>query len=1634
MTILEFGAMLTQSELEGHLTAQRFYVDAERCSSPDTQPRLMLDLSRVEYADFVALAQIALLVEGAARCGTPVQVATPLRRMSTGERNALESPPEGTSLARHQTTEFIARVTRRKQSYAFMSRCGFIDALKPKHVPNIDALVHLLFNYDNPESTKTRDIEYSDLGIEGVKRTIDQTVITNARDVVPLRWLNREDLGPAHAWESEIATILALRAPVLTTHDVDAIVTIVLRELVDNVMSHASAQMLGTGCGAAALLGAAAVIGGEGGSSPVGDRRLLARYTSWLNERQATVIRLIVGDSGRGICSALEPPPTTAGHVDLPDLGRRLEQSERSLLWALSPWSSRGYRNRGEWHRVRGLASVRRVVRESAGAIILRSGDAASGMTYPDSARKAVSQAGLAHIPGTLIEIDLAPSANSEGSALEPFSPSRRGMSATVVEPRRISTGSFDKGFLLRALRADSRRMSEAHDANVLCVLADIPTGEGPRRALFSDLLQLAEEVAEDRALVVLMCLQQAAIEIEPRLRSFDDLRLQSREVAGVPVMIIDRQGKIRWLGVDRRQSAVLSALARVPTGAIELEDLATMVSTSRAAVTDGLRRLSIWAGFDHNRAWLRFSADTIDKAIRQKMLRRARALAAIRKRSHKYQSYVTPTLALLDRPSEDRQIIADLGGDLLAGYILGRHARVLLKKELGQILPIDDLSIAYIGQLSPRALASFRAALGVGEASISLSGEAGLYDDPEVPFVRAGGKYILVTSMLITAERLRHAANDLVRAGAEPIGIVCICDGRAKAEPLTVLGNPLSVISVVRSNVTVAGSYSGAVAIDPVTIPRGSRNLPEPSNYPISREAILHWCEATPGALLIGHIARHSRRHFYSFLDPGPLLAKTTVREEISRVSIQLISNWLTRATSEHSISSAAIFYVEHVHRVAGDLAQLVAATISGDHEDIRLQGVYGLRHAPVAGRSVVLPPDTYLPPGTAVLVVDWGSVTLHTIQGLITAAGQAGAEAVLALVLTSQLDHLDELSARGIRAVTGYPFPPHGPSPYDHGSTHDPELFLDQPLQRTIPAEIQFMSSFPVGYSSVWECIPCRYSREYAEVSRRVSSELLERHAMGVAQRLEPRDLGEYRRDGPRDALGMPLSPSEVTQLMRLRGRLEDARLSTTARLELRESIAGMSADSLDAFVRLLMVEPRLLKRAPMRHKNLRQALQSRLATRLASTGLEAMETALRRQYLTIIRAIDKKDYVYHFTEWLVESVRQRDDITVALDLLIGIQTLVSRTYHRSPRDAQMAERALSGALDRIRNDPMLMSETQTLSVILTLSELLARTRYTSLTAASGPSAQDAWANLRQNYYTPIMNHTIDARMSAVQVAVQLDRERSAEMWQSTLEAWQTTQDFLTQRVLPLLPSVKDIILARMYDRGSAEDIERWRIACTREVLDELQKITSLLLRFVDNPKFALARKDEARRLVGWWHRVFFAKPSVGLKSEGSGLLAALSDCPCVLKGAIDEAVQVGIEIAETWRRQIAGIDVTGKTSYEVFCNKRLVAAMLRHLFENALDKRHSIDPAMLQPISVWIDISSTEHDVTIRMTNNGTQARDPIGNGMAYFDQYVRNYGGSLTGGPVTSDAGWSYEAKLIVQKYEPTYAVADAWRDL
>jgi len=122
---------------------------------------------------------------------------------------------------------------------------------------------------------------------------------------------------------------------------------------------------------------------------------------------------------------------------------------------------------------------------------------------------------------------------------------------------------------------------------------------------------------------------------------------------------------------------------------------------------------------------------------------------------------------------------------------------------------------------------------------------------------------------------------------------------------------------------------------------------------------------------------------------------------------------------------------------------------------------------------------------------------------------------------------------------------------------------------------------------------------------------------------------------------------------------------------------------------------------------------------------------------------------------------------------------------------------------------------------------------------------------------------------------------------------------------------------------------------------------------------------------------------------------------------------------------RRPINKPVVAGELDAEVFCNQNLLTEIIQHLFGNAVDPRHALDQTIIQPVSIYIEVSTTQQDIVIKVINDGTKMRSPIGRGIGYFDRYVRNYGGSLTGRTIQDQSPWTYEARLTLPRYRPVY---------
>src|ERR1044072_2531297 len=132
MKAINFGRLLTCSEFETKLRGSSpNTIAADGWTNEVLQHGLLIDLSKVEFAEFSALAQIALLVEGAARHGVRITIALPLTHERVGEEAFINK-----HISKTEWVEQVRqRIVRRKKAFRFMKVSGFIDAIKVRHVP-----------------------------------------------------------------------------------------------------------------------------------------------------------------------------------------------------------------------------------------------------------------------------------------------------------------------------------------------------------------------------------------------------------------------------------------------------------------------------------------------------------------------------------------------------------------------------------------------------------------------------------------------------------------------------------------------------------------------------------------------------------------------------------------------------------------------------------------------------------------------------------------------------------------------------------------------------------------------------------------------------------------------------------------------------------------------------------------------------------------------------------------------------------------------------------------------------------------------------------------------------------------------------------------------------------------------------------------------------------------------------------------------------------------------------------------------------------------------------------------------------------------------------------------------------------
>lgn len=1557
---------------------------------------LRLDLSRVEWADLGAMAQICLLVEGALRHGIPCWVALPYPNRRPGEQRWLDSLESDPPLQLMHAKRIDTRVVGRERALRFMHHCEFRQALRPAHVPRVDDLMTVTADHDGGAAPEATD-RGEGAAAGGAVDTDDAppAVAGVTRRVFALQWLTSTDAVSLRAWEEEAVTKMAQRGAVLSRADAEAVVGVVLRELIANVNDHAREMGDGASCPPASLVGAVAVRHAPNPYVAVGDRQATADYGEWVESTRAPVLRLVVGDSGRGICGTLDLPEHD--HPPDPPGGREWTRNERILFWSLTPFSS-SRTDLESAQGVRGLASVRRAVADACGALVLRSADAQAGYAYPRRRREPLDThpKHLAGWPGTFVDIALAPTAEPRAILGVATGDSLR---VAAVRPLRQGAGRID----LDGIRKPIPRAAEAEDQ--LVVLTGTLRGEPEE--LYSDavtLLGLSEELS-DHASLVLLCLDQVSTELAPILRELDDLRTQRREHAAVPLMVLDKRGSADWLGVGERPERLLSALTRPGHTRVERMLASELLDVPPERLGDEIGRLGRWILEDQEGIGLRITpasiAPALADAVRDQI---GSADRATESEAGAGEALVTPTLATVRRWIDVRRLIELAGGERLVGHVLG----VNLARTIGEE---PDLAVLSVGDVPRELERAFRSALGARGRVIHLRGETGRSDDPSAPFVVAKSRFVCLTDAVVTSNHVRHAVHDLVRAGAEPLAVATVLDAREEASPLTALGRSLDVNALAHVPLIVhPDPGTRLVPIQPLQggATRSARQ-PRPK-VKVPEDDMLDWCERIPDSLITGHVARATRRHFTTYLDVRPLLADDAFSALTSRHVTDIVERW--RSAADPPLERLVIAYPRGENVNAARFASLTKEAWGARRPSI--DEVMPLKVVTQGARRVLAVPGLLLEKGTGVIVCDWGAVTLHMLYDLVHAAAELGASSILALGLSSQLRPEDEHIAARLEAVRGRSPRRREPS----GSTpplppaRDP---VDSDLDAAVPVRVEFLSRFPVGYETPGECANCRYAREYVDIAARGSVPLLSAHAEQLAEELEPTELETAQADPPRDALGKAITHAEAVAIVRFRERVRAARDDTMRRIELHEEIKTMSAEDVDAAVRALALELRWLKLPPLRFDSLREVLAERLEARLTGRELPSQSASLQRQYVIVLRAVSKDRFLARVPQLLASALRGTEGAVVAAQVLEGVHSLARRSY-RGADDLRRASVELNHAADQLAQDRALAATSDSLEVQEAISMMVAEIDYRrELKENPDMTAVEAWLRLRVDFFVPVTSHRFETNVEILEASVRLPRMRTADEWREMLAIWRGVQQLLVARVLPRLRLVHDIVVAYSQSQNweAPQPLAR---AASVAVIKELGEVERLITSFVEDPASAPLKRDEFEMHMRWWHRFFFA-------DDGHGLLEALRNCPCLLRGA------VAGEIASTSRaadedRELRELHVEVPDEgpdFGVFAHDFVITKVVHHALLNARQIKHGVTGATVwDPVRARVDVFEEATWGVVRIRNDGTRRTEAPGQGLVGLERLIGAYGGTLT--IAEAEAPWTFDITARFQKWK------------
>ncbi|GGL64715.1 hypothetical protein GCM10010129_05380 [Streptomyces fumigatiscleroticus] len=1598
MAGLRFPPRLTATTWENVLQPRRAPLAADgRWTRRTLEQGLHLDFARVEFADMSALARALLLVDAAVRDGVPVRLTLPTADLpDTGEPVAPGAAQQDRAAQRLLTRQARSRGDAR----AFMRQVGFLDALRPAHWPAGAVRVD--------DAAASGQLAHEDDPPGGKAAAPDAAPYVRRR-ILPFQWLTPLD-GEGLRTSQEFQGIVArLRDLGLSQPDADALSQTVLIELVENVAEHGAAGVAGRP--PRALVGAVlldpATYGRRYADMPPASAELAELATTARGE----VLRLLVGDSGSGLVTRLDPVQARRGVPSgvRPASGHRLTEAEDTVFYAFGhgfsapdagdPGPPRPGRN--------GLWRVAHLIKSYGGSIVVRTADTMTGWVYAEPDGPAgVAHSALGRAPGTLHEVQVLTDSKAHRTPVswidqpEATADRRLRWVRCVFDPVD-GLGEAGRQELVEAAREAALDPSTG---GVVVSMSLRDTGYLNRSGLQSALswaLGVAGALADLTAVAVLFP------DADPRILDLSVSGLHAEQSGGSgpppgPVLVHGCYGPPIWYGGSAAVRALLTELGRAG-GALPVESAVRRWASAGGPPGDGL-----WRALDEYPQLFRVAAGRVSLALSPLGVLRTlereahRELAATVEHGGEGAGvasglFRTPGLRITRRWVDSAVLLPTTIGTATAAYVLARKVETVLgERGTGEV----PTMVAHVSA-APRPLAArLSECLALGGRHHAMPGELDLEGLHPSERVQAGERVVLITDLLSTENTARRAAAAIVGAGAEPAVIACVVDARRERGDIDLLNRSIPVVSLTDVAIDVyaadgrtppTGDAVGADVVDIDPILRHPVVPPPPDPPRISEIDFLRLCTGAPDTLSLGHLAG-PRSHSSAMLHLDRALRHPETGARITDTVLDEVRQAL------HAVRDAAgpagggalqLWYAgtaddtydsrlpQAVHRRLGEVGHAVGPLVPVPRGVARNQWIF-----PTAVRHDAR--------GQIVVVLDGRATTGTTLQQMIRLAAAGGAVAVVAVVLLNRLEHQEAAALRTLRAVSS----PGCGAP--------------------VPTAVRFVSSSSVPGEPPHDCAICATRLRVQD--DRAAPDRLRRHAEQLRELLRPRRREEIFSSAAADLFAVPISSDDVIDYIRWRALLRESLRDTASRQRVVDALHALLGDEPPEaeftrvnLIRLLAAEQQWLKLPPLRFTVARERLAE-----VCVAGLGRSVSAppwLRVQSLMVLAATTPQQ----LTEMLPRLLTLALDEPLLVDqMLLECYRLLRRPPHDSPIDVGRLRESLLRCRkileeQRASRSPGLADEyLHVVQQLLTVADHKARPK--------PDDPQKAWEQLREDLGHAVMRHRLDSGLLRVRDHVE-DLEDVAPSQRAALDArsdWETCKRHLAERALVCLPALRHILAGEYVDDllGRREHERLMRlvqggITALSEVTERLDRLLRGPRR-VDDPDWQSTRYELLDRL-DWWYRMFLAThlPETGKRAH---LVDLVSSAPPRLQPRLDAVLAAHGPAVEV-------VPLADGAETEVFCPAPLLTEAVEHVLDNT--RRHRVPGAACRIRVVYTAVAPGTVQVALR--NTGTRPSPAPGQGLRALDARLRPFEAALTGRALDEE-DWTFETLLSLRVWE------------